>query len=126
MSSKDLAEKLIQLLGGKENIISVNNCMTRLRVQLVDPEIVRIEEIKKSDGVLGVVFEDTIQIVLGPGKVNQVAEEVCNILGVKKGEVIEEIATTTVADLAGETKQKYKKQNQTPFKLFLRKIGQRG
>ena len=45
-SLNDLLE-LITLLGGKENIVKVNNCATRLRLNLKDANKVNAEEIKK-------------------------------------------------------------------------------
>lgn len=40
--------------------------MTRLRLSLNDVSLANIDELKKLDGVLGVVQADTLQIVLGP------------------------------------------------------------
>lgn len=127
MGNQSLPHQLIELLGGKDNFLSVDHCMTRLRVQVRNDEKVQIAEIQKLPGVLGVVNDETIQVVLGPGKVQQVTEEICQILNVKKGELISQSESSQVDkldQLSQETKQKFKKKNQTPFKLFLRKIGQ--
>lgn len=42
------ADELIAAVGGKENIVSVTNCMTRLRFVLADESIVKDDEVKKS------------------------------------------------------------------------------
>lgn len=73
--NKILAEKILKQLGGAKNIESYTHCMTRLRVTPVDESLVNKEEIKKIDGVIGFVEEETLQIILGPGKVNKVTEE---------------------------------------------------
>lgn len=74
MDNQKLAEKLNDLCGGKENIINAENCMTRLRIEFKDRSLVKEDEIKKTEDVLGVVSGDVeIQIVLGPGKVAKVA-----------------------------------------------------
>lgn len=60
-------ERLLKALGGKENIVSLDNCITRLRLSLKDGEIIDEEEIKAT-GAIAVVKLDptTIQVVIGP------------------------------------------------------------
>lgn len=70
MDYKQVSEELLLLLGGKDNITSNAACMTRLRVGVKDLSKVDLEQIKKVEGVLGVVESNTLQIVFGPGKVN--------------------------------------------------------
>lgn len=123
MESKQLARRLIDLLGGKENLHHVTNCMTRLRVRVKNIDRVNISELKKLDGVLGVITQDSIQVVLGPGKADKITDSICEILGMNKGDIIEE-ETSDIVDMEKKTKDEWKKKNQTPFKLFLRKIGQ--
>lgn len=74
MDWQSVSEQLLNLLGGKENIRSVQACMTRLRIGVYDIDKVKTEEIKAVPGVLGVVESDTIQIVFGPGKVDKARE----------------------------------------------------
>ena len=71
MTNKELAQKLLDLLGGKDNVLANAACMTRLRVTVKDTGNVDTEGIKALDGVMGLVEDDTMQIVLGPGKVNK-------------------------------------------------------
>lgn len=52
---RKLTEQIISLVGGKENIKSVTNCATRLRFYLADEEKAKTEELKKTDGIAGVV-----------------------------------------------------------------------
>ncbi|MFV0379370.1 MAG: PTS transporter subunit EIIC [Anaerorhabdus sp.] len=75
MTNLELAKKILELSGGKENIANVSNCMTRLRLIFKDETIVSKEAFEKIEGVLGVVQEqESFQIVLGPGKVKKVAD----------------------------------------------------
>ena len=61
------AERIIALLGGRENITLVDACMTRLRVTVKDPEKVADLADWKAEGALGLVKKDTgIQAVYGP------------------------------------------------------------
>lgn len=113
LSPKQIAEQLLKNLGDKENIISLAYCMTRLRVSVNDTSLVEKEAIKKIDGVLGFVEQDNqMQIVLGPGKVTKVANELEKITGIKVGEL----------DEASIRREEIKAKNATPFKLMLKKI----
>lgn len=115
MLNKEIAENLIELVGGKSNIKSAVNCMTRCRLELKDFSKARIAEIKKSEGALGVVEADgQLQVIYGPGKVNKVTEEVNKILG--KNVLIGE-------DAVAETKNKLKQKNDTKFKNVLKRLG---
>ncbi|WP_424244813.1 PTS system sucrose-specific IIC component [Elusimicrobium posterum] len=63
------AEQILLLSGGKENIATVSCCMTRLRLDVNDPEVVDIAAIKKLEDIMGVAKVGTqIQVILGPGK----------------------------------------------------------
>ena len=52
----------------QRNIASFTHCMTRLRVTPIDESLVKIDVLKKIDGVLGVVEEETLQIIFGQEK----------------------------------------------------------
>ncbi|MBE6879887.1 MAG: PTS IIBC subunit [Ruminococcaceae bacterium] len=65
--SDSKAEKIIALLGGRENIIDVDACMTRLRVSVKNPDTVSDENHWKALGALGLIKKDTgIQAIFGP------------------------------------------------------------
>ena len=75
MSNMDLAKRLVELLGGRENVVKATNCMTRLRVVCKDASKVDTEEIKNTEGVLGLVIDHhSYQIVLGPGKAKKITD----------------------------------------------------
>ena len=99
MTNKELAQKLLDLLGGKDNVLANAACMTRLRVTVKDTGNVDTEGIKALDGVMGLVEDDTMQIVLGPGKVNKVLEECSKLTGLAKG-----VADESVVDAAATNK----------------------
>lgn len=75
MTNEELSLKILELVGGKENVIAATNCMTRLRVQLKDASKANVAAIKQADGVLGVMDDNPMQIILGPGK----AKKVCDL-----------------------------------------------
>ncbi len=74
MTNNEFATKIIDLVGGKENIFSAANCMTRLRMRLRELRKVSMESLKQTEGVLGVVEGETLQVVVGPGKAQKLAD----------------------------------------------------
>ena len=66
MSNEELAKKIVDLLGGKDNILNAENCMTRIRVNVKDGSKADRQGIKNTPGVLGVVGDehDYIQVCL--------------------------------------------------------------
>ena len=48
MDYANVAKKILQRVGGKENVISLVHCMTRLRFTLKDESIVDDEAVKKT------------------------------------------------------------------------------
>lgn len=73
-SNKEVAEVLLKLLGGKENIKVVDNCSTRLRVEVADGE--KVNDIKIKNLAAGLVKKDnSVQVILGPDA-PVIAEEV--------------------------------------------------
>lgn len=82
MDNRLLAESILKEVGGKENIINAENCMTRLRLTLQDPTKANEKSVKLLEGVLGVVQQrGEWQIILGPGKAKKVTDEVKLLVG---------------------------------------------
>ena len=89
MMSNDLREKieiLIRCLGGPENVVSLSNCMTRLRVVVNDESLVDEDTIRSVDDVMGIVHDrlGTYEIVVGPGKSRKYADQ-CREMGIGTG-----------------------------------------
>lgn len=100
---ESIAQKLIQGLGGRENLISMECCMTRLRVDTHDLASADQAALKKVEGVKGVIQTGTqIQIILGPGLAQKVADAAAHTTGLKVGDaapVRGEAARLTFSDL---------------------------
>ena len=45
MTNQELSRKILELVGGKSNVVSAVNCMTRLRIQLKDSSLAQIDEL---------------------------------------------------------------------------------
>lgn len=117
MDFREISIKLLEKLGGKDNIRSNESCMTRLRVGVRDRSKVDIEGLKGIDGVLGVVESDTVQIVFGPGKVNKVFDAFSSLTGITKAAVKED-----VSQAARENKEANKAKYDKPLQNFLKRI----
>lgn len=66
-SDNSQPERIIALLGGRENITLVDACMTRLRVTVKDMSLVADEKSWKAEGALGLVKKDKgVQAIYGP------------------------------------------------------------
>lgn len=85
---QQLAERIIAAVGGMDNIDSVMNCMTRVRIKVLDENKVDDQELRDIDGVMGVIHDERIQVVVGPGTVNKVANHMAELSGVKLGDTI--------------------------------------
>lgn len=82
MSDKELAKKIVELVGGKENIVSVRHCATRLRIVVSDKEKIQVKEVEALNKVKGSFFNSgQYQIILGTGLVNRIYDEVIKITG---------------------------------------------
>ncbi|MFJ2739282.1 PTS transporter subunit EIIC [Streptomyces sp. NPDC087440] len=115
------AAAILPLVGGADNVTSVAHCMTRLRLGLRDRTLVQDDALKAVPAVMGVVEDDTYQIVLGPGTVARVTPEfealVAEGKSPEKALTADELAAEGAAMRAAQ-----KAKNATPFKLFLRRI----
>ena len=75
MNYESTAKKILQRVGGKENVISLVHCMTRLRFTLKDESLVDDEAVKKTKGVMGVMKKaGQYQIIIGNDVANVFAE----------------------------------------------------
>lgn len=86
---KVIADSIIKLIGGKENIARCMHCYTRLRFNLKDNGLVQLDDIKKLE-VIGAQFSgEQLQIIIG-NDVNEVYEAVCKAAGLNKEAIVDE------------------------------------
>ncbi|MBC1621986.1 PTS transporter subunit EIIC [Listeria welshimeri] len=127
----EIGKQIFIHVGGMGNVSRIAHCMTRVRLGIINSELVNIEELKKVPGVIGVVEDDTLQIIVGPGVVNKVATAMADMAGVKIGETIPENLDNNpksgkelVEEKASKTKAelKAKQNNSSGFKRLLKSI----
>ncbi|MEH7402435.1 PTS transporter subunit EIIC [Gottfriedia acidiceleris] len=116
-----LASEIADAIGGTDNVVSFTNCMTRLRVNVADRNLINEDQVKKINGVLGTVDDETYQIILGPGTVTKVAEQFGYLKNSSSGK--QGTSSAALKEKGSDLKAELKKKNNTPFKNFLRKVG---
>lgn len=80
MLHKDIAKELLPLAGGKENIINITHCTTRLRFEVRDETKIDIAAIENMQSVQGTFFRyGLFQIIFGAGIVNKIYKEVIQL-----------------------------------------------
>ena len=90
------AVNIINLLGGRANIVDVDACMTRLRVTVKDADKVGDAEQWKAEGAMGLVMKGQgVQAIYGP-KADVLKSDIQDILD--SGEVIPETLPTQMTE----------------------------
>lgn len=118
MSEKigNMAKGILDNIGGEENILGFENCMTRLRITLRDMSKFDKERLQNVEGVMGVVESgNQIQVVVGPGTAAKVSDHIKDTTNIKVVDV-EEFGN------AEAVKAQVKEQYKAPGSDFLKKI----
>ena len=101
---KKTAEQILENVGGKENLISVAHCATRLRLVLKDDTKIDLKNIEEIDLVKGNFNNGgQFQVILGTGIVDEVAKEFISM-----------------ANLSESSKEEVKKQGEDKQNIFQR------
>lgn len=94
---KQTAEQILLYIGGRDNILNVEHCATRLRLVLNDGTKFNKAEIENIDGVKGsFLASGQYQIILGTGFVNKVYEEVLAITKMDSESMLSKTEATAV------------------------------
>ncbi|PFG03611.1 PTS transporter subunit IIBC [Bacillus sp. es.034] len=81
VSADSIAPKVVAMLGGSDNIVDVDACMTRLRVTVKDTSLVGTEQEWKKNGALGLILKDKgVQAIYGP-KADVIKSDIQDLLG---------------------------------------------
>ncbi|WP_346808483.1 PTS N-acetylmuramic acid transporter subunit IIBC [Enterobacter chuandaensis] len=108
--SKDLLISILELVGGKDNIETCGNCMTRLRLKVTSTSLISASIKEELKGLVnGVIINGSeVQIVFGTGKANRAADAMNALLGKKDLNAI-----------AAEKKNEMKSKQQSSLQQFL-------
>ena len=91
-STKDfgqLASRIVELVGGKDNIAHAAHCITRLRITPKDASLVKLDEIKKLNVIGAQMVGDQVQVIIG-NDINEVYDAFVNVTGVERTALINE------------------------------------
>ncbi len=104
-----IAEEIFKLVGPKENILSVKNCMSSLKLNLKDKKKVDVGVLKRVEDVRGIIeTQDQLQIVILHKNSKDIIAEFIKVSGIK--------------DKLSQAGDEFKKRNSERFKLLLKKV----
>lgn len=87
----ELASAVLNAVGGKDNVISVTHCITRLRFNLKDNSIPKDEEVENTEGVIGVMrTAGQFQVIIGQ-TVDKAYAALCEVGGFKPDAISDEV-----------------------------------
>lgn len=93
-----VAEKILEAIGGRDNVISASHCATRLRLVLQDDKRVNTKALEEIDLVKGQFLSGgQFQVIIGAGTVDEVYQEFIQLTGIE---------TSNKDDLKKEADQK--------------------
>ena len=99
MDYKGIAEQILKDVGGPENIASYAHCATRLRLVLVDETKADKKAVEKIEAVAGsFTAGGQYQIILGPGTVNKVHDELAKLTHIQEASM-EEVKKAAAAHM---------------------------
>ena len=98
MDYRKCANDIVSGVGGERNIVSIMACFTRVRIEVKDRDLVKESDIKKIEGVQGVMWSaDTLQVIVG-SHCSDVYDEIQKVVHITE-------------DTTSQTKVVAKKQN---------------
>lgn len=83
MTIQELVQSILKGVGGRQNVVTASNCMTRLRINVKDDSVIDEAALKGIEGVMGIVHDrpNYIEVVVGPGKCRK-CSDYCKELGI--------------------------------------------
>lgn len=94
----DIAQNVVGLIGGKDNIVFFTHCVTRLRFNVKDKALVKTDEIDKLDKVIGSQWSgEQFQIIIGQG-VETAFSEIIKTTGLSANNTVNETDASDVPD----------------------------
>lgn len=125
MTNEMLVNKILEYVGTRENVESVTNCMTRLRIHVKDDSKIDESKLKATEGVLGLVHDQMnyIEVVVGPGKCRKCAD-ICKEMGIPTSVDTSQKNMSTTNDWQANKEAVKAKQKQGKIKTMLKTFGE--
>ncbi|MCG6400777.1 PTS N-acetylmuramic acid transporter subunit IIBC [Vibrio fluvialis] len=124
--SQTMISQILAAVGGSGNVNKCGNCMTRLRLTLANNGVADQVTLKQIPGVMGVVESDEqFQIILGPGKAQQAADLMNQLIeSITSGNAqpIEANDSKDLSSVAAAQKKQMKSKQTSAVQRFLSKF----
>ncbi|EPA8366488.1 PTS N-acetylmuramic acid transporter subunit IIBC [Vibrio fluvialis] len=124
--SQTMISQILAAVGGSGNVNKCGNCMTRLRLTLANNGVANQATLKQIPGVMGVVESDEqFQIILGPGKAQQAADLMNQLIeSITSGNAqpIEANDSQDLSSVAAAQKKQMKSKQTSAVQRFLSKF----
>ncbi|EKO3399686.1 PTS N-acetylmuramic acid transporter subunit IIBC [Vibrio fluvialis] len=124
--SQTMISQILAAVGGSGNVNKCGNCMTRLRLTLANNGVADQATLKQIPGVMGVVESDEqFQIILGPGKAQQAADLMNQLIeSIISGNAqpIEANDSQDLSSVAAAQKKQMKNKQTSAVQRFLSKF----
>lgn len=123
--TSNTVSQLLSAVGGSSNVSKCGNCMTRLRLSLANNGLADQSVIKQIPGVMGVVESDEqFQIILGPGKAQQAAEMMNQLIdSLTSGDSEEpDMPQQDLSAVAAEQKKQMKSKQTSAVQRFFKQV----
>ncbi|KQH90624.1 PTS N-acetylmuramic acid transporter subunit IIBC [Vibrio fluvialis] len=124
--SQTMISQILAAVGGSGNVNKCGNCMTRLRLTLANNGVADQATLKQIPGVMGLVESDEqFQIILGPGKAQQAADLMNQLIeSIISGNAqpIEANDSQDLSSVAAAQKKQMKSKQTSAVQRFLSKF----
>ncbi|VTP66026.1 PTS system EIIBC component SA0186 [Serratia rubidaea] len=111
-----LARQILAGVGGEGNILKLENCMTRVRVEVSDEQRLELPQLQRLEGIKGYIKQgEQHQFIVGPGAAAKVVDEMRTLLS-------EPEAGVDVGDKIAENKAAAKAKYAAPMSGVLKKL----
>ncbi|WP_074012062.1 PTS transporter subunit EIIC [Candidatus Sodalis sp. SoCistrobi] len=117
--SENVAAALLAGLGGADNVLRLENCMTRVRVEVLDDRRVDVAALKRVEGVKGYVLQGRQhQLIAGPGAAAKIVDAMRRLMPDASAAPL----GSGAAESAVQTRQRIKTRYATPVSGALRQL----
>ncbi|MDK1705675.1 PTS transporter subunit EIIC [Serratia rubidaea] len=111
-----LARQILAGVGGEGNILKLENCMTRVRIEVSDEQRLELPQLQRLEGIKGYIKQgEQHQFIVGPGAAAKVVDEMRTLLS-------EPEAGADVGDKIAENKAAAKAKYAAPMSGVLKKL----
>lgn len=120
MTNRELVDAVLEKVGQRDNVISITNCMTRLRISVRDDAKIDEAALRSIEGVMGIVHDRTgyVEVVVGPGR-SRKCTDICLEMGIPTA-----VGVSAEADWKANKEAVKASQKSNPIRSALKIFGE--